>query len=87
MNLFNTGTVLLPEVLSLCLNLNQHNFHPVVLNLSFGAIANISNQVYVLSLQYVRVTNHFPHLFSYSILNSPSLFFPDLSSLQPLLYR
>lgn len=87
MNLFNTEAVLLPEVLSLCLYLNHHNFHPVVLNRSFGAIANISNQAYMLSVQYLRVTNHFLHFFSYSILNSPGIFFPDLSSLQPLLFR
>lgn len=47
MNPFIMAAVLSPEVSSLCLNLNQHNFHLVVLNPTFGTAENrsIRNQL------------------------------------------
>lgn len=60
MSPFNMGAVLLLELLPLCLSLNQHNFHPVDLNPTFGTTENRSNQARVLSVPHLKVTNHFP---------------------------
>lgn len=64
MNPFIMAAVLSPEVSSLCLNLNQHNFHLVVLNPTFGTAENRSNHAYALSVQYLKVATHFSHTFS-----------------------